>query len=131
MKLFRWALPWVLSVAALAQSTGAGARPKASSARQPGACDCAGLSAMVEATIQAQQEEAADLQNQINGMRSLTTMLRSDAGAVQDPYIRDGLQVDAEIWDLHMSMLQKHIARLQHLVEQERASLKTAAAKPQ
>src|SRR5438105_3831742 len=131
MKALRWLLPLFVSVAALAQSSGPAARPKAPAAAKPAACGCESLRAVVEADIQSQQDEATDLQNQINGLLSLTTMLRSDAGAVQDPHVRNALQVEAEIWGLHMTMLNRHIQRLQHLIEHEKTSLKTAAAKPQ
>ena len=59
---------------------------------------------------------------QISGYRALLVMLRNDAGTLRDNYIRDGLQVNADLWEKLLGTLQKQAASWQELAQQEESN---------
>ena len=119
MKVSQLVLFMLITATALAQENPAAARPLTKSPpRSHASCDC---EQTWDQLIQVQQAELTDLNNEIGGLRALTTMLRSDAGTVPDTNVRDALQVNADMWETHISNLQKHVVRLQGLIEEEKA----------
>ncbi|HKT70381.1 MAG TPA: hypothetical protein VJP83_13140 [Terriglobales bacterium] len=67
------------------------------------------------------REEADAMLKESSGLRSLLTMLRNDAGIVRDSTVRDALQVNADMWEMMLSRLQREAASLQALAQQEEA----------
>ena len=121
MRVSHFVLLLLVSATALAQGTSAAAaRPhtKASPTRSQGSCDC---EQTWDQLIQVQQAELTDLNTEIGGLRALTNMLRSDAGTVPDAQVRDALQINADMWESHFNNLQKHVMRLQGLIQEEKA----------
>ena len=59
---------------------------------------------------------------EISGYRALLVMLRNDAGTVRDNYIRDGLQVNADMWEKLLNTWQTQAASWQELAQQEESN---------
>ena len=68
---------------------------------------------------QRHREEAQAMMKESSGYRALLVMLRNDAGTVRDNAIRDGLQVNADMWEKLLDSLQRQAASLQALADQE------------
>lgn len=68
---------------------------------------------------QRHHEEAQAMLKETSGYRALLVMLRNDAGTVRDNAIRDGLQVNADMWEKLLDSLQRQAASLQALAKQE------------
>lgn len=88
-----------------------------SSGAQSGACE-----QQWRTIAQRQREDAQAVLKEISGYRALLVMLRTDAGTVRDNYIRDGLQVNADMWEKLLGSLQKQAASWQELAQQEEAN---------
>jgi hypothetical protein len=74
------------------------------------------------AMAQRHREEADAMLKESSGLGSLITMLRNDAGIVRDSTVRDALQVNADMWEMMLSRLQREAASLQALAQQEEAN---------
>lgn len=74
-----------------------------------------------QAMAQRHREEADAMLKESSGLRSLLTMLRNDAGIVRDSTVRDALQVNADLWEMMLSRLQRAASSLQALAQQEEA----------
>jgi hypothetical protein len=70
---------------------------------------------------QRQREEADAVLKDSAGLRAMLVMLRNDAGTISDSSIRNGLQVNADMWETALSTLQRQAANLQMLAQQEEA----------
>lgn len=70
---------------------------------------------------QRQREEADALLKDSAGLRAMLVMLRNDAGTISDSSIRNGLQVNADMWETALGTLQRQAANLQTLAQQEEA----------
>lgn len=68
---------------------------------------------------QRHRDEGQAMLKESSGYRALLVMLRNDAGTVRDNAIRDGLQVNADMWEKLLDTLQRQGASLQSLAEQE------------
>ncbi len=68
---------------------------------------------------QRHREEAQAVLKESSGYRALLVMLRNDAGTVRNNAIRDGLQVNADMWEKLLDTLQRQAASLQALADQE------------
>ena len=90
-------------------------------ARSSGA-QSAGCEQQWRAIAQRQRDDAQTLLKEISGYRALLVMLRTDAGTLRDNYIRDGLQVNADMWEKLLGTLQKQAASWQELAQQEEAN---------
>jgi hypothetical protein len=64
--------------------------------------------------IASQQQEAAELARAITALRARMTMLRNDAGTLNNQQVRDALQLDAEMWNSLIELLQSRADRLQN-----------------
>ena len=97
------------------------APPQARPTRQPTAARAASAACEQEwlAMAQRHREEAQAMLKESSGYRALLVMLRNDAGTVRDNAIRDGLQVNADMWEKLLDTLQRQAASLQSLAEQE------------
>ena len=112
----------VLTSTLWAQSNPAVRKPRTSVPRSQ-AVDNSLAQRSLEDLIEMQTEEAGDLKDEVSQLRALVTMLRSDAGIVNQQTVRTALQVDADMWDSLMNTTQKRLERLQRAVEREKASL--------
>lgn len=74
------------------------------------------------AIAQRQRDDAQATLKEISGYHALLVMLRTDAGTVRDNYIRDGLQVNADMWEKLLGSLQKQATNWQELAQQEEAN---------
>jgi hypothetical protein len=72
-----------------------------------------------QAMAQRHREEAQAMLKESSGYRALLVMLRNDAGTVRNNAIRDGLQVNADMWEKLLDTLQRQAASLQALADQE------------
>jgi hypothetical protein len=97
------------------------APPQARPARQQPAASATAAACEQEwlAMAQRHREEAQAMLKESSGYRALLVMLRNDAGTVRDNAIRDGLQVNADMWEKLLDSLQRQAASLQALAEQE------------
>ena len=68
---------------------------------------------------QRHRAEAGAMLKETAGYRALLVMLRNDAGIVRNQAIRDGLQVNADMWEKLLENLQGQAASLQDLAQQE------------
>ena len=118
MKVLGACLLWLLS-AGILWGTPKQARPERqhSSGAQSGACE-----QQWRAIAQRQRDDAQAMLKEISGYRALLVMLRTDAGTLRDNYIRDGLQVNADMWEKLLGTLQKQAASWQELAQQEEAN---------
>ncbi len=87
--------------------------------RQPAVHATAACEQEWQAMAQRHREEAQAMLKESSGYRALLVMLRNDAGTVRNNAIRDGLQVNADMWEKLLDTLQRHAASLQALAEQE------------
>ncbi len=87
--------------------------------RQPPAHTTSACEQEWQAMAQRHREEAQAMLKESSGYRALLVMLRNDAGTVRNNAIRDGLQVNADMWEKLLDTLQRHAASLQALAEQE------------
>src|SRR5438552_6028115 len=105
---------WALAGMTLAQSGQVPTRPSsravASSVRTESSCQ-QDWDEMAERS----RAEAGDLAQQVSGLQTLLTMLRSDAGIVSDSRAKDALQVNADMWELLIGAMQRQTMRLQEL----------------
>ncbi|MGE5205152.1 MAG: hypothetical protein ACM3PW_06025 [Chlamydiota bacterium] len=97
------------------------APPQARPARQQPAARATATACEQEwlAMAQRHHEEAQAMLKETSGYRALLVMLRNDAGTVRDNAIRDGLQVNADMWEKLLDSLQRQAASLQALAKQE------------
>lgn len=97
------------------------ASPQARPARQQSAARPTATACEQEwlAMAQRHREEAQAMLKESSGYRALLVMLRNDAGTVRDNAIRDGLQVNADMWEKLLDTLQRQAASLQALADQE------------
>ncbi len=95
--------------------------PQARPANQPATALAAATACEQEwqAMAQRHREEAAAMLKESSGYRALLIMLRNDAGTVSDHAIRDGLQVNADMWEKLLDTFQRQAAGLQALAQQE------------
>ena len=63
------------------------------------------------------QDELTETSRYIDGLQSRIVMLRNSAGTVQNSQLRNGLQLDAEMWQAEVDHLKLHVSRLQTLVD--------------
>jgi hypothetical protein len=59
------------------------------------------------------QDELQELNTYTSRMQSRIVMIRNGAGTVQNPQVRDALQVDGEMWQDEVDHLKRRISRLQ------------------
>jgi hypothetical protein len=76
------------------------------------------------------QGEIADTKTFILGMQSRIQMMRNYAGTVQNPEIRNALQVNAESWQDLISLLHNNVGRLQAILDRCEAREKTEKSNP-
>lgn len=95
--------------------------PQARPARQQPAAGATATACEQEWLTMAQRhrDEGQAMLKESSGYRALLVMLRNDAGTVRDNAIRDGLQVNADMWEKLLDTLQRQGASLQSLAEQE------------
>ena len=77
-----------------------------------------------EAAAPACGLDHADLQDELKElgvytarMQSRIVMIRNGAGIIENPQLRNALQVDAEMWQDEVDHLKKHMTRLQAAVD--------------
>jgi predicted nucleic acid-binding Zn-ribbon protein len=75
------------------------------------------------------QDEAKDLSIYTQRMQARIVMIRNSAGVVQNPEIRNALQVDAEMWQDQLDHLKLRMTRLQTAIERCEAREKINANK--
>ena len=63
------------------------------------------------------QDEAKDLAIYTQRMQAHIVMIRNSAGVVQDPQVRNALQVDADMWQDELDHLNLRMKRLQAAIE--------------
>jgi len=63
------------------------------------------------------QDELNETSKYVDGLQSRIVMLRNSAGTVQNPQLRNGLQLDADMWQAEVDHLKQHIGRMQTLVD--------------
>ena len=63
------------------------------------------------------QDELSETSKYVDGLQARIVMLRNSAGTVQNPQVRNGLQVDADMWQAEVDHLKQHITRMQTLVD--------------
>lgn len=63
------------------------------------------------------QDELTETSKYVDGLQSRIVMLRNAAGTVQNPQVRNGLQIDADMWQAEVDHLKQHITRMQTLVD--------------
>lgn len=90
------------------------ARPARATTRATTACE-----QEWQAMAQRHRDEAEAMLKETSGYRALLVMLRNDAGIVRNDAIRDGLQVNADMWEKLLDTLQRQATSLQSLAQQE------------
>jgi predicted nucleic acid-binding Zn-ribbon protein len=63
------------------------------------------------------QEELKELNVHASRMESRIVMIRNSAGTVQDPQVRNALQVNADMWQDEVDYLKQHMQRLQTAID--------------
>ncbi len=63
------------------------------------------------------QDEAKDLAIYTQRMQARIVMIRNGAGTVQDPQVRNALQVDADMWQDELDHLKLRMTRLQTAID--------------
>ncbi len=63
------------------------------------------------------QDELTETSKYVEGLQSRIVMLRNSAGTVQNPQLRNGLQLDADMWQAEVDHLKQHLTRMQALVD--------------
>lgn len=63
------------------------------------------------------QDELSETSKYVDGLQSRIVMLRNSAGTVQNPQLRNGLQLDADMWQAEVDHLKQHMNRMQTLVD--------------
>lgn len=63
------------------------------------------------------QDELKDLGDYTARMQSRIVMIRNGAGIIENPQLRNALQVDAEMWQDEVDHLKKRMTRLQAAVD--------------
>jgi|tagenome__1003787_1003787.scaffolds.fasta_scaffold20187031_1 hypothetical protein len=63
------------------------------------------------------QAEKSELNLHTSRMESRIVMIRNSAGTVQDPQVRNALQVDADMWQDEVDYLRKQAERLQTVAD--------------
>jgi predicted nucleic acid-binding Zn-ribbon protein len=63
------------------------------------------------------QDEIKQLELHISRMQSRIVMIRNSAGTVQDPQVRNALQVDADMWQDEVDYLHLYIERLKTVAD--------------
>ena len=63
------------------------------------------------------QDELKDLNVYASRMESRITMMRNSAGVVENPQLRNALQVNADMWQDEVDHLKQHVTRLQSAVD--------------
>jgi hypothetical protein len=63
------------------------------------------------------RDELSETSKYIDGLQSRIVMLRNAAGTVQNSQLRNGLQLDAEMWQAEVDHLKRHMTRMQTLVD--------------
>ncbi|HMK29211.1 MAG TPA: hypothetical protein VK473_05945 [Terriglobales bacterium] len=59
------------------------------------------------------EEEITEINKDIGGMTARVTMLRSNAGIVQDSAVRSALQIDSDLWLSLIANMRRRAERLQ------------------
>jgi hypothetical protein len=95
---------------------GGGAAAQARPGRQSGVAAC---EQEWQAMAQLHRAQADVMRSETSGYRALLVMLRNDAGTVRNDAIRDGLQVNADMWEKLLGTLERQAASLQQLAQQE------------
>jgi hypothetical protein len=63
------------------------------------------------------QDEVKELEVYTSRMQSRIVMIRNSAGIVQDPQLRNALQVNADMWQDELDHLKRQMTRLQANVD--------------
>jgi hypothetical protein len=63
------------------------------------------------------QDELKELGVYTSRMQSRIVMIRSSAGAVENPQLRNALQVDADMWQDEVDHLKRNMVRMQATVD--------------
>jgi hypothetical protein len=114
----KWIAFFLLGLAAAgAQTTTRGSHPQPTKESTVQACHCP----EVQMLFANQQQESAELARTIAGLRARMTMLRNDAGIINNQQLRDALQVDADMWESMVELMQSRAERLQRGIPQQTA----------
>ena len=62
-------------------------------------------------------DELNETSKYVDGLQSRIVMLRNSAGTVQNPQLRNGLQVDADMWQAEVDHLKQHLSRMHAVVD--------------
>ena len=62
-------------------------------------------------------QEIADTNKEFGGMTARATMLRSNAGIVQDSAARSALQIDSDLWLSLIASMRRRVDRLQSVLD--------------
>jgi len=73
------------------------------------------------------QDELNETSKYVEGLQARIVMLRNAAGTLQNPQVRNGLQVDADMWQAEVDHLKQHLSRVQTLVDRCAADEKVNA----
>lgn len=75
------------------------------------------------------EDEAKDLAVYTQRMQARIVMIRNSAGVVQDPQVRNALQVDADMWQDELDHLKLRMLRLQSAIERCEARERISGSK--
>ena len=75
------------------------------------------------------QDEAKDLAVYTQRMQARIIMIRNSAGIVENPQLRNALQVDADMWQDELDHLKLRISRLQAAIDRCEAREKIGGSK--
>jgi predicted nucleic acid-binding Zn-ribbon protein len=71
------------------------------------------------------QAELNESKTYLSRMESRIVMIRNSAGTVQDPQVRNALQVDADMWQDEVDHLRHHLELMQAVIKRCESREKT------
>jgi len=107
------ALLFLLALTGSLSAQATHARPIETPPRTGGSPDPACTPAM----RQQLEQEIAETNKDVSGMTARATMLRSNAGIVQDSAARSALQIDSDLWLSLIASMRRRIDRLQAVLD--------------
>ena len=65
--------------------------------------------------MQQHQQAVAEMKADMDKMRRMVTMMRSEALKVQDVSTRDAMQTNADLWSALLDHMQKHMSQMERM----------------